>query len=215
MSLKRIIMNSIYKLTYNFGVFFSSFYGFKFNLFLTSIRTNIYSGWVSTKFKVCGQNLKIVTPLYAIGLDNIIIGDNFTAGSRLRIEAYNFFQNIKFTPQIIIGNNVNINFDCHIGCIDKIQIGNNVLIASKVLIIDHFHGGTKHVDLIYPPLQRPLISKGPILIGNNVWIGEGVVILPGVTIGENCIVGANSVLTKKFGSNLVIAGNPAQVIKRI
>ena len=60
-----------------------------------------------------------------------------------------------------------------------------------------------------------MFSKGPVIIGNNVWIGSGVIILPNVTIGDNCIIGANSVVTKSFDKNSVIAGNPARLIKTL
>ena len=55
----------------------------------------------------------------------------------------------------------------------------------------------------------------PIKIGHNVWLGGGVIITSGVTLGNNVVVGAGSVVTKSFPDNVVIAGNPARVIKKI
>lgn len=177
------------------------------------IKDLVFSGYIKRQFKHVGSNFSVESPMRIYGSKHIQIGDNFIAGARLRIEAYDKFLNSSFQPQIVIGNNVNINFDCHIGCINQIHIGDGVLIASKVLIIDHFHGEITLDQIKQAPLQRPLTSKGPIRIGNNVWIGEGSVIMPGVEIGDNSIIGGNSVVTKSFAANCVIGGNPARLIK--
>ncbi|HAU27266.1 MAG TPA: maltose O-acetyltransferase, partial [Alteromonas australica] len=55
----------------------------------------------------------------------------------------------------------------------------------------------------------------PITIGDNCWIGGMAVINPGVTLGNNVVVASGAVVTKSFGSNLVIGGNPARIIKTI
>lgn len=72
------------------------------------------------------------------------------------------------------------------------------MVASRVFITDHFHGNTTYNDLQIPVRNRLLYSKGPVVIGNNVWIGEGASILPNVTIGDNSIVAAHAVVTKIF-----------------
>jgi acetyltransferase-like isoleucine patch superfamily enzyme len=56
---------------------------------------------------------------------------------------------------------------------------------------------------------------GPITVGNNVWIGGGVTVLAGVTIGDNTIIGAGSVVTKDIPSDVIAAGNPCRVIRKI
>lgn len=55
----------------------------------------------------------------------------------------------------------------------------------------------------------------PIKVGNNVWIGGNVVVLPGVTIGNNVTIGAGAVVTHDVPDNVVAAGNPCKVIKKI
>lgn len=142
----------------------------------------------------------------------ITIGEGFKAMYNLRIEAWDEYKGQRFSPEISIGNNVILNSDVHIGAIRKIVIHDNVLIASRVFISDHFHGDTTIESLKLPPAERPLVSKGPVIIGKNVWIGEGASILPGITIGEGSIIGANAVVTKSFPAYSIIAGVPARKI---
>ncbi|GAB3712019.1 acyltransferase [Flavobacterium koreense] len=156
------------------------------------------------------------------GKDNIIknpqyieIGANFSALDRFRIEAWDSYFGQKFEPKIIIGANVNFNTDIHIGCINSITIGDNCLFGSRIYITDHNHGDTSDGMISRTPLERPLISKGSVVIENNVWVGEGVVIMPGVTIGANSIIGANSVVTKDVPKNTVVAGVPAKILKQL
>ena len=61
--------------------------------------------------------------------------------------------------------------------------------------------------------MRPVVSKGSVIIGNNVWIGDKATILPNVTIGDGAVIAANSVVTKDVPAYSVVAGNPAKVIK--
>ena len=171
----------------------------------------IITQFVIKQLKAYGKNPVINFPITTDGLKYISFGDNINICSRLRLEAYDKHLNNTYTPEIIIGDNVSIGYDCHIGCVNKIIIGNNVLLASKIFITDHFHGNTEQNAINLPPNLRPVLSKGPVIIEDNVWIGEGVAIMPNVTIGANSIIGANSVVTK----NSVVAGNPARVIKNI
>ena len=161
------------------------------------------------------SDCNIALPLIIKNPQYLSIGSNFSSLNNLRIEAWDKFQEQIFSPRITIGDNVRFNTDVHIGCINRVSIGNNVLLASRIYISDHSHGDVELSALTLPPAKRPLVSKGPVVIQNNVWIGQGVSILPGVTIGENSIIGANAVVTTNIPANSVAAGVPARVIKTL
>jgi len=154
-------------------------------------------------------------PLYIKGAESIKIGNNFYTGPGFRIEVWNTDKNEKNNIIIEIGNNVSFNFNCHIGAINKIMIKDNVMVGSNVLITDHSHGTNTGKETETPTWERPLFSKGHVIIEDNVWIGENVCILPNVTIGKNSIIGCNSVINKNIPPNVIAAGNPAKIIKEL
>lgn len=167
-----------------------------------------------SRFKKIGENSTFGPSPIIYGPENISIGDRVYAREGFRLEAISHAGEQTFTPELIIGDDLTTGDYIHIGCIDKVIIGNGCLIADRVFITDHFHGEVSGVDLSKPLRNRPLSGK-PVIIGNNVWLGESVSIMPGVTLGDNVIVGANSVVTHSFPANSVIAGCPARLIKRL
>jgi maltose O-acetyltransferase len=108
---------------------------------------------------------------------------------------------------IFVGENFYANFDCIFLDVCEIRIGDNCLIAPQVAIYTATH-----------PLDVKERLKGleygkPVKIGDNCWIGGHATINPGVTLGNNVVVASGSVVTKSFGDNVLIGGNPAKIIK--
>ena len=177
----------------------------------------IFFRFYQTKFKYSaglylGRRFKIT------GKNNITLGDNFRAGESLRLEAIGEYGEQIFAPSIDIGENVTFNDFVHIGCVESIKIGNNVLLASKIFITDHNHGCysadevSLHQSPEIPPADRNL-SCSPVCIEDNVWIGEFVSVLPGSFIGRGSIVGANSVVNGYIPEYSIAVGSPARVVK--
>lgn len=112
-----------------------------------------------------------------------------------------------FGKHTSIGKNVFINHDCSFLDLGGITIEDDVLIGPKVSLITENHP----ID----PSQRKSLDLQSIRIKRNAWIGAASTILPGVTVGENAIVAAGSVVTKDVPDNVVVAGVPAKMIKKI
>lgn len=164
------------------------------------------------KFGIIGQ---IRCPEY------ISIGDNTSFDNWIFLTAWNSYKcykNAKETiqelhPDLSIGEGCNFGAFNHITCTNKIKIGNRLLTGKWVTITDNNHGTTDSVSLHTPPIKRPIYSKGPVIIGDDVWIGDKATILSGVTIGNGAVIAANSVVTKDVPAYCVVAGNPAKILK--
>lgn len=111
--------------------------------------------------------------------------------------------------QIFVGENFFANFDCVFLDAAPIEIGDNCMIGPKTCIYAVTH------PLDFRERQKGVNIPKKVSLGNNVWIGGSVTILPGVCLGNNVIVGAGSVVTKSFPDNVIIAGNPAKIIKKL
>ena len=207
-------------------------------LYLKSIewKMSLRSMWLRRFFQKCAPNVYFGKIGYVCGLNYITIergsrfGDGFwlTAWDRhisftnelpflgeIVGEEGNGLYLQRFTPKMVIGENCNFGAYNHITCAYSITIGNNLLTGKWVTITDNAHGSTDLQTLQAPPSQRPVVSKGFVVIGNNVWIGEKATILPNVTIGDGAVVAANSVVTKDVPPYCIVAGNPARIIKQV
>jgi len=129
-----------------------------------------------------------------------------TTGTNIHIEST---FNCDYGENIHVGENFYANFDCVILDVAEVIIGDNCLIAPQVGI----YTATHPINLT-DRLSGVEYAK-PIKIGNDCWIGGNATINPGVTLGNNVVVASGAVVTKSFGDNVVIGGNPAKVLKEI
>lgn len=148
-------------------------------------------------------------PFYIRNEGELKIGRGFSSGPGLIIDIFGK------ESEVIIGEEVMVYHNFHIGALKRVTIGDRVLIASGVYISDHSHGsysGDSQSNPLGPPIKRPLVAN-PVQIGNDVWIGERVSILPGVSIGTGSIIGAGSVVTRSVPDYVIVVGAPARIIK--
>lgn len=149
----------------------------------------------------------------------IIIGINFTCNNKFCSNSIGLIQPCLFNiitegSRIVIGNNVGISGST-INATTSVSIGDNTIIGSGCLITDT----DSHPILA----EHRLLSYGggqytkhaPIVIEHNVFIGARSIIMKGVHIGKGSVIGAGSVVAKDVPANVVVAGNPARIIKHL
>lgn len=140
------------------------------------------------KFRKFSDSAQFRPGAYAIGCSKIEIGNRVV----VRPGCMFFGESSSQNPSIIIEDNVMLGSGVHI------YINNHCFDRSDIPIIDQGY---------YP--------AEPVVLRKGCWIGANSIILPGVEIGENTVVGAGSIVVKSFPTGVVVAGNPAKIIKRI
>lgn len=175
----------------------------------------LYSTWVSRTYPFATRGRKLslhwscvlsrrVAPRIAIG-DSVII----------RKDAW-----LNVLPEAIEAVNIRIGDNCLIGAQDVIsaknliEIEQDVIIGTSVLIQDHNHA--------YEDVERPIRKQGPtpggiVRIGAGSWIGHGASIVCNqdeLIIGRNSVVAANALVTRSFPPYSVIVGNPARLARQ-
>ena len=190
-------------------------FSYKLSLKLKRKYDFIYTLWLSNDIFKIGVNSIIRNDCYIKGGEFIEIGDNTVIGKHAVITCWQNYEGENLSPSIKIGNNSSIGEYCHITSTNSITIGNGVLTGKRITISDNSHGASIFEEIEIIPEKRKIYSKGPVVIGDNVWIGDKVTILAGVNIGKGVIIAANAVVTKSIPDFAVVGGVPAKIIKLI
>lgn len=189
------------------------FYSYTYKKRMNGWYVRLYSFWIKQAIPNIAKSAKILPDCTLKGGEYIQMGEYTKFGRHGILTAWKLNENN--TPQITIGSRCNFGDFNHITASNSIVIGDDVLTGRWVTITDNNHGSITHEHLSMPPLKRPVVSKGPVEIGNRVWIGDKATILSGVKIGEGAVVAANAVVTKDVPAFSMVAGNPAKIIKQI
>ncbi len=109
---------------------------------------------------------------------------------------------------IVLGERVFFNFNCVVLDVCPVRIGNFTLFGPNVQLYTATHP-------LNAELRRRQEFAKPITIGDDVWVGGGAIVCPGVTIGSRTVIGAGSVVTRDIPPDVVAAGNPCRVMRKI
>ncbi|HEV2696314.1 MAG TPA: acyltransferase [Verrucomicrobiae bacterium] len=138
-------------------------------------------------------------------LQNLELGNNVRLGKR----GWFYLPLNNRKAKIHIGSGTEIGNEFVIASHDSVRIGSACLISFRVTIMDQTHATGWGVNPVTSGITTPL----PVKISDRCYIGCGVVIMAGVELGTNCIVGANSVVTRSFPDGAVISGSPARLLR--
>ncbi len=147
--------------------------------------------------------------------DSIRIGDDCIVQGQLLVFAHG--------GSITIGDHCFIGENTRIWSGAGVSIGHRVLIAHDVNIFDNdthpFEPGARHrhyMAIKHTGHPRDIdLGDSPVLIEDDVWIAAKAIVLKGVTIGRGAVVAAGAVVTKDVSPNVVVAGNPASIVRRL
>lgn len=155
-----------------------------------------------------GQRFQMEQLPYIVGHGAIVLGDNVRLSGKPSI----CFLNRWSAPRLAIGDDTFIGHGCSFNVGSAITIGNHCYLAAGVSISTHDgHPLDAARRRAGEPPSRESIQA--VTIGNDVWIGAGAVILKGASIGDRSVVGARAVVTRPVPPDVVVAGNPARIVK--
>lgn len=167
------------------------------------------------RFRAFGSGARVARTATLVNPHFISLGGGATIGAHSIVTAWSAYHGQAFNPAIEIGDATSIGAFCHLTAIDRITIGKGVLFGMNVTVSDNAHGATEADMLHIPPMQRPLVTKGPVEIGDNVWIGSKATILSNVRIGAGAVVAAGAVVVTDVPEATLVAGIPARPIKEM
>lgn len=175
-------------------------------------RVFVCEPWFKAQCAQVGEKVRTGAFLHFVtGAGDIVVGD------RVRVEgkvSFVFSSVLPRRPVFEIGDDSYINHECSFSVSDRVTIGRNVYLASRVLIMDS-PGHPMDADARARGLPPDPADVRPVVIGDRAWLGTGVCVLPGVTIGEGAVIGINSVVTKDVPPYTLAAGSPARAIRSL
>jgi acetyltransferase-like isoleucine patch superfamily enzyme len=148
---------------------------------------------------------------YIHGTGKIVLGDNVCFGGK---PAFIFGNRGEGVPEVVICDYTFIGHNTAFVVSSSVRVGKHCLLAGEVRISD-YDGHPIDADRRRAGEPAPVESIRPVVIGDDVWIGNNAIILKGVHIGDRSIVGAGAVVTRDVPPDVIVAGNPARIVKTI
>lgn len=158
-----------------------------------------------------GPESVIVPPAKILNPHRIEIGAGVIVLEHVSFSVVEAYRGRRYEPSLRIGDGTVVGARTWVSCVGQIEIGSDVLIGHGVLIADSFH---EYANRGTPILHQPMAPPRRVEIGAGAMVGPGAAILSGSTVGVGAYVVANAVVAGDVPEHAVVAGNPAELIRR-
>lgn len=162
-----------------------------------------------------GRAVSISPDCQVSGAGHIAIGDQVIIRRLVWLWIHPDTSDSPHAPKLVIGDGSDIGQMCVIVALNRIELGEKVLLGPRVHIADGAHA--------FEDITRPIMDQGPgkigqVVIEDGVWIGANAVIVASrghtLVVGRNSVVGANTLLNQSVPDYCVVVGNPARIVRR-
>ena len=154
-----------------------------------------------------GKRVRLEKPLHLTGARYM----HFEDGADIQNGGY--FSAIRIgdrVPELRFARGALVGHHAHIVCTGRVEIGERALLADRVFVADNSH---EYRDPARPITDQGLRQLADVSIGAGSWVGENACVI-GCRVGHNCVIAANSVVTRDVPDHCVAAGAPAVIVKR-
>jgi acetyltransferase-like isoleucine patch superfamily enzyme len=148
---------------------------------------------------------------YITGAGRIAIGDGVYLSGKSNI---GFGRGGEGAPELVIGDGSFVGHNCAFHVARSVRVGRHCLLAGGVRVFD-MDGHPLDADRRRAGEPTPPEGVAEVVLEDDVWVGSGAIILKGVTVGARSIIAAGAVVTKDVPPDMIVAGNPARVIKQL
>jgi acetyltransferase-like isoleucine patch superfamily enzyme len=178
---------------------------------LWALRFFWYEPLFRSQCETVGEGFRMEALPYLQGKGKIALGRGVRLSGK---PAFAFSSRSGQAPELVVGDGTFIGHQCAFHVASSIRIGSHCLLAGGVRVYD-MDGHPLDADRRRAGEPTPPEGIAPVAIGDDVWIGAGSLVLKGVTISDRVVVAAGSVVTKDVPPDVVVAGNPARIVKHL